>query len=169
MLVSARDARKENLIVSCVSLPGSAAKRGIGGYNQISFIAKTTVNVRKGALLPKPVVMIIPSLHSQVRPKQLQLKWHIGNGRLSLLVAPVQADNRAWLCSLPQVLNSLFHIQITQGYFSTEPYILWLEQVPLLCCWHVASGCTCMLKPWGLSCGLEAWWELHMPPRIQQY
>lgn len=145
MLVSIRDARKANLIVSCVSLPDSAAKRGTGGYNWINFIAKTTVNIREGALLPKPVVMIIPALYSQVRSKQLQLKWHIGNSRLSLLVAPVQADNKARLCSLPQVLNSLFCIQITQGYFSTEPYISRLEQVSL-CCWCMTSGSACMLK-----------------------
>lgn len=123
MLISTRDARKENLIISRMSLPGSATKRGIGEYNRIHFIAETTVRFRKAALLPKPVGMIIPVSYSQVRSKQLQLKWHIGNGRLSLLVAPVQADNRARLRSLPQVLNSLFCIQITQGYFSTEPYI----------------------------------------------
>lgn len=134
--------------ILCVP-PRQGCKKGTGGYNQISFIAKTTVNFRKRTLFPKPAVMIIPSLYSQVRSKQLQLKWHTGNSRLSLLLAPVQADNRAWLCSLPQVLNSLFCIQITQGCFSTEPLILWLEQALLLCCWHVTSGTACVLKPWG--------------------
>lgn len=80
--------------ILCVP-PRQGCKKGTGGYNQISFIAKTTVNFRKRTLFPKPAVMIIPSLYSQVRSKQLQLKWHTGNSRLSLLVAPVQADNRA--------------------------------------------------------------------------
>lgn len=79
--------------ILCVP-PRQGCKKGTGGYNQISFIAKTTVNFRKRTLFPKPAVMIIPSLYSQVRSKQLQLKWHTGNSRLSLLVAPVQADNR---------------------------------------------------------------------------
>lgn len=153
--------------ILCVP-PTQGCKKGTGGYNQISFIAKTTVNFRKRTLFPKPAVMIIPSLYSQVRSKQLQLKWHTGNSRLSLLVAPVQADNRAWLCSLPQVLNSLFCIQITQGCFSTEPLILWLEQALLLCCWHVTSGTACVLKQWGFSYALEDGWELHTPPGIQQ-
>lgn len=134
---------QERDCVLCVP-PRQGCKKGTGGCNQIGFIAKTTQNFRKGTLFPKAAVMIMPALCSQARSKQLHLKWHTGNSRLSLLVAPVQADNRASLCSLPQVLNSLFCIQITQGYFSPEPLILWLEWTLLLCCWHMTSWhCFC--------------------------
>lgn len=146
MLISTRDARKENLIVLCVSLSGSAAKMASGGYSWIIFIENRTVDSRKGALLPKPVVMTVPALYSQVWSKQLQLKWHVGHTRLSLLVAPVQADE-AQLNSCFQVLNSCFCIQITQSYFSIEPHISWLKQVCSLCCWCVTNAPVCLLKP----------------------
>lgn len=71
MLISTRDARKENLIVLCASLLSSAAKMATGGYSQIIFIVKRTADFRKGALLPKPVVVTIPALYSQVWSKQL--------------------------------------------------------------------------------------------------